>query len=411
VSADATTLTGSLTKLVQSGITAFAGGGIGSAVAITGDVALVSVCATNADSVKLPVAAVGKMVYVYNGGAASLAVFPVASSAIDGGSASASVTIPALQGRYFKAISSTAWVSNTSEGVDLNSAQTIAGAKTFSSAAVFSSTVSAGATTLTGALTRLVQSSITAFATGGQGSAVAITGDVALVSVCATAGDSVKLPVAAVGKEVFVYNGGVANLAVFPVTSSAIDGLSADASVTIPTLQGRWFRAVSATAWVSNTSGNVDLNSAQTIAGAKTFSAAATFSSTVTNLQKLVAGGVAYTVGSAPDGDCVIHTATDNAIITLPDAAAGNAGQRVTVQNTGANGAALISISPHSSDGIFGGVHGAAGGDLVSLSGTVDKDAQNTKATALKGDYLVLVSNGSTGWYVIGGKGVWASQA
>lgn len=131
----------------------------------------------------------------------------------------------------------------------------------------------------------------------------------------------------------------------------------------------------------------------------------------LTGLQKLVAGGAAYTVGSAADGDCVIQTATDNAVITLPDNASGTAGKRITVQNTGADGAAKVSISPHSSDKIKGGVHGAATGDLVSFSGTADKDAINTKATTKQGDYLVLVSDGTDTWWVIGGKGVWASEA
>jgi hypothetical protein len=169
-------------------------------------------------------------------------------------------------------------------------------------------------------------------------------------------------------------------------------------------------------------SGAASFTSTLAVTGAATFAStvavtgAATAASTldvtgrITGLQKLVAGGAAYTVGSAVDGDAVIMTATDDATITLPDAAAGNAGKRITVVNTGADGAAKVSISPHSSDGIFGGVHGAAGGDLVSFSGTVDKDAINTKATTKKGDYLVLVSDGSTGWFVIGGKGVWASQ-
>jgi hypothetical protein len=126
--------------------------------------------------------------------------------------------------------------------------------------------------------------------------------------------------------------------------------------------------------------------------------------------QKLIAGGAAYTVVSGLDGDCVVTTATDNAVITLPDAAAANAGQRVTVINTGAAGAAKVSISPHSSDKVYGGIHGAATGDLVTFGEVADKDIINTKATALKGDYAVLVSDGSTGWYVTGGKGVWASQ-
>lgn len=129
----------------------------------------------------------------------------------------------------------------------------------------------------------------------------------------------------------------------------------------------------------------------------------------LTGRQKLIAGGAAYTVTDA-DGDCVIQTATDNAVITLPNAASSNSGMRVTVQNTGADGAAKVSISPHSSDGIKGGVHGAATGDLVSFSGTDDKDAINTKATTKSGDYLVLVSDGSADWWVVGGKGVWASE-
>lgn len=118
---------------------------------------------------------------------------------------------------------------------------------------------------------------------------------------------------------------------------------------------------------------------------------------------KNVAGGAAYTVGSAADGDATIMTATDNAVITLPDAAAGNLGKRVTVINTAANGAALVSVAPHSSDGIFGTVA------AVSSSGVVNKPFNNTKATAKKGDYIVLESDGSTGWYIVGGVGVWAS--
>lgn len=128
---------------------------------------------------------------------------------------------------------------------------------------------------------------------------------------------------------------------------------------------------------------------------------------TTTFRNKLVAGAAAYTVGSDEDGDAVITTATDNAVITLPDAAAGNAGKRITVINTGADGAALISVAPHASDGIFGTVPNAAA-DGVS-SGTVNKPFNNTKATANKGDHVILVSDGSTGWYIVGGVGIWAS--
>lgn len=156
--------------------------------------------------------------------------------------------------------------------------------------------------------------------------------------------------------------------------------------------------------------GAVTFSSTVAATGAATFASSLDVTGRITGLQKLVAGGAAYTVGSAVDGDAVITTATDNAVITLPDAAAGNAGKRITVVNTGAAGAAKVSISPHSSDKIYGGIHGAAGGDLVTFGAVADKDIINTKATALQGDYAMLVSDGSTGWFVIGGKGVWASE-
>ncbi len=137
----------------------------------------------------------------------------------------------------------------------------------------------------------------------------------------------------------------------------------------------------------------------------------ALISGIATGLQKTqVVAANAYTVVSAADGDIVIFAAADNDVVTLPDAAAANLGMRVTVINNGADAACKVSISPHSSDKIFGGIHGAAGGDLVSFAEGADKDIINTKATTKKGDYAVLVSDGALGWNVIGGKGVWASQ-
>lgn len=58
--------------------------------------------------------------------------------------------------------------------------------------------------------------------------------------------------------------------------------------------------------------------------------------------------------------DCgsVLLSDQNNSVITLPDAAAANKGCEVTVVNNGANGAALLSISPHASDGIYGSCSG-----------------------------------------------------
>lgn len=129
----------------------------------------------------------------------------------------------------------------------------------------------------------------------------------------------------------------------------------------------------------------------------------------VTRRTSTIAGGAAYTVTSA-DGDCTIESATDNHVTSLPAVAAGNKGMRVTMQATGADGAAKMSMSPSAADKIFGGVNGGAGGALVTFGAVANKDIVLTKATALKGDYVTVRSDGSTGWYVVAGQGIFASE-
>lgn len=77
---------GFVQKSVTDTITAFAGGGKTSATALTSAVNRISVCATNADSVKLPsvsLADVGIEVEVINDGAANAQVFGADSDTID----------------------------------------------------------------------------------------------------------------------------------------------------------------------------------------------------------------------------------------------------------------------------------------------------------------------------------------
>lgn len=78
-------------------ITAFATGGQVGAYQLTAAISRISVCATNADSVKLPPSknCVGQEFLVINDGAANLAVFPEGTATIDGGAPSASVTVTA----------------------------------------------------------------------------------------------------------------------------------------------------------------------------------------------------------------------------------------------------------------------------------------------------------------------------
>jgi hypothetical protein len=109
----------------------------------------------------------------------------------------------------------------------------------------------AGAKTLTGLLTVKGATAITAFATGGQASATALTSNLNFVTVCATNADSVKLPTGALGMIVTVFNLGAANCEVFPVSGGQIDALGANAAYTINAGASRVFHGLSATQWHS----------------------------------------------------------------------------------------------------------------------------------------------------------------
>ena len=97
---------------------------------------------------------------------------------------------------------------------------------------------------------------------------------------------------------------------------------------------------------------------------------------------------------------------TDALTVTLP---ATSAGVRYKFINSGADGNNIITISPNADDAIFGTVQNAAA-DSVS-GGVVDKDIINTKATANKGDDIGSEGEGADGWYIVGGVGIWASEA
>ena len=99
------------------------------------------------------------------------------------------------------------------------------------------------------------------------------------------------------------------------------------------------------------------------------------------------------------DSGKVFLVATDALTITLP---ATKAGVRFTFVNSGADGNNIITISPNSSDKVMGTIA------AVSMTASDDGDLTNTKGTANKGDWATIVGDGSDGWYIIGGDGVWA---
>jgi len=100
----------------------------------------------------------------------------------------------------------------------------------------------------------------------------------------------------------------------------------------------------------------------------------------------------------AQDVGKVINVTVDAKTITLPATAAGLV---YVVRNGGADAAVAVTINPNANDKIMG----------ADLAGVDNKDRINTKATACRGDYIVLRADGSAGWYVEAERGTWAAEA
>lgn len=105
-------LTGSLWGKAQSGLTALAGGGQTNALELPAFLNRVTTVATAADSVKLPPARAGVMVFVANAAAAnSMNVFPQTGDAINALSANASYGLAANKAAFFVCCANGVWTS------------------------------------------------------------------------------------------------------------------------------------------------------------------------------------------------------------------------------------------------------------------------------------------------------------
>ena len=105
------------------------------------------------------------------------------------------------------------------------------------------------------------------------------------------------------------------------------------------------------------------------------------------------------------DSGKVFLVGTDSLTITLP---ATKAGARFTFINSGADGNNIITISPNSSDKIMGTIANTAQDNVASASD--DGDLVHTKASANKGDHVTLIGDGSDGWYITDGVGIWVGS-
>jgi hypothetical protein len=98
------------------------------------------------------------------------------------------------------------------------------------------------------------ENTITAKAGGGQASAYQLGAAINRVSVCATNGDSVKLPnsTTSVGAIIWIANDGAATLQVYMPDAGTIDAVDGVATgVTLTNARRAWFVCIAAGVWTS----------------------------------------------------------------------------------------------------------------------------------------------------------------
>ena len=101
----------------------------------------------------------------------------------------------------------------------------------------------------------------------------------------------------------------------------------------------------------------------------------------------------------AEDSGKLFWVDTDAKTVTLPVIATGLDG--FVVINGGAFGTVLVTISPGANDMILG----------PDITGADNKDLLNTKATARRGDLVILGGNDADGYSTLALRGIWAREA
>jgi len=111
------------------------------------------------------------------------------------------------------------------------------------------------------------------------------------------------------------------------------------------------------------------------------------------------------TLTEADSGKVTIATLSSGTqTFTLP--AAARVGQRFTFVCGHASGEILISVA--TGDNIVGKTDGGSAGTGIATA--TSTGIKNTAATNVVGDFVTLVSDGVTTWYMTSVAGVWASR-
>lgn len=161
------------------------------------------------------------------------------------------------------------------------------------------------------------ETGITAFATGGQTNAVALTEEFNNITICATDGDSVKLPTAVAGLSIKGKNSGATSMALFPNTSDSINALAVNLSINVAPGADFKCNAISDTVW--ETQEVLVLTAPTTLRGELIFKATDNDADTVTTLTNAAMGQTS--IISIPDpgagtANIVLTSAANNGVRT-----------------------------------------------------------------------------------------------
>jgi len=230
ISVGAVTYTGNFIAGMNASVTA-AGTVQGDATALTKTYNLVQSASAN-QGVKLPDAAAGLKVTVYNSTANDIKIYPATSESIDGGSLNAPVVL--RPGNVFDAIATgaTSWEQITADLTDLD----------------VTSVTTSGDLTVGG----FEQSGVTAAlssAGSSQGDATQMAETITVVTIVSADTTGVKLPVAVAGRTVTVFNSTATDCKLYPNSSDTINGGSANAAITLPANTSYTLSCKDATDW------------------------------------------------------------------------------------------------------------------------------------------------------------------
>lgn len=154
----------------------------------------------------------------------------------------------------------------------------------------------------------------------------------------------------------------------------------------------------------------VDTANTQTVAGAKTFTGATTFSGAINAKQsfgRVTAASETVLATDSPKVYVDAQAADAATTFTLPAASTAGLTYTFVAGNvTGSSNTVLINVQ--TGDNVVGKTHGAENG--TGIATTANTGIKNTAATNVVGDFVTLVSDGVTTWYMTAVAGVWASQ-